>query len=410
MKIKTVCELTRLTSRAIRHYIEEGLIKPSHTENYIGRKNYEFSEEDVKKLANIAVLRKFDFSIDEIRKIDSDSENSKAIIVEICARKSALIESEQSALNALETLDKNRAYSLDEIASELSAFSEAKDVPAEDSISFFSKLLNKLSQHPKLEKALTVILTVFDFIVLILGAGCLIYHGIIMMFTEWDHPYVTDAFSVSAIIVISLIPTIFALAVLIVAKAKNMPYPLGTGFCTFGISILPLFIVVFSLLVASPVESFTTDISDYYVDRVSDGDTFREHLFPLRPGENDAVYYYRSRASFDYTTDIYAEWSLEKKDFEKEVDRARKVFEMYSGYENFTENSYYTYEEIKYGDYTCLFRYNVFEEEDKPFRNVSSDYVFYIFAYDEQNLRVRYISCSSQENGAYQPYYLELDW
>ena len=410
MKIKTVCELTRLTSRAIRHYIEEGLIQPSHTENYIGRKNYEFSEEDVKKLNSIAVLRKFDFSIDEIRKIDSDSENSKAIIAEICVRKSALIESEQGALNALETLDKNRAYSLDEIASELSAFSETKDIPAEDSISFFSKLLKKLSKHPKLEKSLTVILTVFDFIILLLSAGTLIYWGIITMFAEWAHPYVTNAFSVSVIIVISLIPTIFALTVLIVAKAKNMPYPLGTGFSTFGISILPLFIVLFSLLIASPVESFTTDISDYYVDRASTGDTFIEHLFPLTPNKNDSIYYYRSRASFDYTTDIYAEWSLEKEDFEKEVGRARKVFEMYSDYEHFTENFYYTYEEIQYGNYTCIFRYNVFEEEDKPFHNVSSDYVFYIFAYDENNLRVRYIKCSSQENGAYQPYYMELDW
>lgn len=410
MKIKTVCELTGLTSRAVRHYIEEDLLQPSCTENYLGRKNYEFSETDVKKLGNIAVLRKFDFSIDEIRRIDQNSENSREIIAEICTRKSKLIESEKFSLEALETLDKSKAYSLEEIASELSVFSEIKDLPAEDSRSLFSKLLNKISQHPKIEKIITVTLTVLDFILLIASAGLVIRIGIIEMFTEWDHPYVKDAFAVSVIIFISLIPTIFALAFLIGAKIKNMPYPLGAGFATSVISILPLFIVLFSLLINSPVENFTTDISDYYADTITNSDAFEEFLFPRTPHKDNAVYYYRSRAAFDYTTDVYAEWSLEKEDFEKEVARVRKVFEMHSEYEEFTEDSYYTYEEIRYGNYTCLFRYNVFEEGDKPFGKVSSDYIFYIFAYDDQSLRVRYISCSSQENGAEQPYYLELNW
>ena len=35
---------------------------------------------------------------------------------------------------------------------------------------------------------------------------------------------------------------------------------------------------------------------------------------------------------------------------------------------------------------------------------------FYIFAYDEENLRVRYILCDSLENGCDQPYYLSLQW
>ena len=42
MKIKTVCELTGLSDRTIRYYIEEKLISPSHTENYLGRKKYSF--------------------------------------------------------------------------------------------------------------------------------------------------------------------------------------------------------------------------------------------------------------------------------------------------------------------------------------------------------------------------------
>ena len=35
MKIKQVCEATGLTDRAIRYYIEEGLVAPAYTENYM---------------------------------------------------------------------------------------------------------------------------------------------------------------------------------------------------------------------------------------------------------------------------------------------------------------------------------------------------------------------------------------
>ena len=83
MKIKTVCELTELTDRTIRYYIEEQLISPSYTENYLGRKSFSFSEGDINLLNNISVLRKFDFSVDEIREILNNSEKSIPIIQDV---------------------------------------------------------------------------------------------------------------------------------------------------------------------------------------------------------------------------------------------------------------------------------------------------------------------------------------
>ena len=47
MRIKSVCEFTDLTDRTIRYYIEEKLIFPAHTENYLGRRTYNFSEKDM---------------------------------------------------------------------------------------------------------------------------------------------------------------------------------------------------------------------------------------------------------------------------------------------------------------------------------------------------------------------------
>ena len=61
------------------------------------------------------------------------------------------------------------------------------------------------------------------------------------------------------------------------------------------------------------------------------------------------------------------------------------------------------------GPYICLIIYYV-PFGGKPFERAVHDYTYYIFAYDEQNLRVRYIYCDSEDDGYDQPYYLSLDW
>ena len=57
MKIKEVIQRTDLTDRAIRLYIENGLVTPDCDESYSGRKNLDFSEDDIEKLKNIALRR-----------------------------------------------------------------------------------------------------------------------------------------------------------------------------------------------------------------------------------------------------------------------------------------------------------------------------------------------------------------
>ena len=72
MKMKAVCEATGLTDRTVRYYIDENLISPLYTENYLGRKTFDFSDADIQQLKDIAVLRKFGFSIGEIRQFPMD--------------------------------------------------------------------------------------------------------------------------------------------------------------------------------------------------------------------------------------------------------------------------------------------------------------------------------------------------
>lgn len=132
MKIKTVCEQTGLSDRAVRFYMEEKLIAPSYTENYLGRKTFDFSENDVEVLRDIAVLRKFGFSIEEIRRLQERSEASLEILPEIRTRKQKIVEAEQEALSALMRLDETKPYGLSELAKALSAPAAERVLPAED--------------------------------------------------------------------------------------------------------------------------------------------------------------------------------------------------------------------------------------------------------------------------------------
>lgn len=73
MKIKTVCENTGLTDRAVRFYIEKGLLQPESTE-IGGRTYYEYGEADVALLQVVMTLRKAGFSIEEILRMQKRPE------------------------------------------------------------------------------------------------------------------------------------------------------------------------------------------------------------------------------------------------------------------------------------------------------------------------------------------------
>ena len=120
MKIKSVCELTGLTDRTIRYYIEEKLISPLYTENYLGRKPYNFSEKDIKELNDIAVLRKFDFTLDEIKSVINDAETSKEILSKVKGRTAQTVLDGQNKLSVLSQLSTEKTYTMAELAEELS--------------------------------------------------------------------------------------------------------------------------------------------------------------------------------------------------------------------------------------------------------------------------------------------------
>ena len=71
MKIGEVAKRTGLTEKAIRVYVDNGLVAPT-IEQTTHRNSYDFTEENVKELERINIFRKAGFSIFEISTIQRE--------------------------------------------------------------------------------------------------------------------------------------------------------------------------------------------------------------------------------------------------------------------------------------------------------------------------------------------------
>lgn len=397
MKIKTVCEITGLTSRTVRVYIDEKLINPTFTENYLGRRNFDFSDDDITALKNIAILRKFDFSIDEIRDMINNSEKSIAIIQDVKDRTEKQVLEGQERLDALSRIEANRAYSVAELAENLSGVSPKLPPQSEP---FQIDATTVLKSIIKAAVAFIAVWSPFAF--------CL--PGLLIGLAEFAYP----ALSLKAIglTLISFIPSI---VIIVISKTKvNCKRLIKRVLFVLCIFCIPISFVMSCCIVT---HSQTDDIRNYRrfdADCLANRNTVFQELFPIWPHyfENveqadghyetvylDAKYHYYYFQGFDYTYDIYAEWPLEKDEFAQEVQRVKAIFDKPPAYN-------YQFAEYKKGNFTCWILYSGAE----PFQPATGSYSYLIFAYDENRSVVRYISCDSLENGADQPYYLQLDW
>ncbi len=396
MKIKTVSEITGLTSRAIRVYIDEQLIAPKFTENYMGRRAFDFSEEDVVALQNIATLRKYGFSIDEIRNILLDAQNSIAIIESVKHRTKNQMEEYRERLSVLSRIENNKVYSVSELSAVLSQTNVELGIPIERPKRNFAKIA----------KSIAVFIVVWLPFVLVLGGFA---HDI----TTYAYPKIN-----TKNVLLTLLTLVPSVSIIAITKIKP---DIGRVvkriiLCLCVVAIPFGFIMPYGIVVRSE----TTDIRNYRKldpDCLASKNALFGDVFPAWPhyfnsvqNENgewetvylDAKYYYRFFYGMDYTYDIYAEWPLEEDKFIAEVQRVRAVYE-----KAIAEKTYgYKFVEMEKGAFSCLILYDGYE----PFQNEPNNYQYLIFAYDEDTNRVRYIYCDSLENGVDQPHYLELDW
>ncbi len=400
MKIKSVCELTGLTDRAIRYYIEEKLISPLYAENYLGRKTYNFSENDIKNLNDIAVLRKFDFTLEEIKSVINDAETSKEILSNVKDRTAQTVLDGQNKLSVLSQISTEKTYTVAELAAALSKVS--LDLP-------------EYKETVKTDIVKTVFAVVKAIVIFAIVWLPILQSLFVVTISINDYHYPVFEPLMIALTITSFLPSI---AVLIVSKTKlkwkKIAQRILLVFCVLSIPVS--FFMSFGIVSKSQTTDFR-NYRDFDADCLANRNVVFQELFPNWPHyfENvkqadgsyktvylDSHYYYHYHQGFDYTYDIYAEWPLSEDEYTKEVKRATAVFT--KNIENKTYN--YNFTELKKGDYNCLILYS----GDEPFNKATDNYDYIIFAYNDKIQTVRYIYCDSLENGADHPYYLELDW
>ena len=396
MKIKAVCDLTGLTARTVRVYIDEQLIAPKFTENYLGRRSFEFSQSDINALQNIATLRKHGFSIDEIRNILLDSQTSIAIIENVKQRTQNQADEYHERLKALSRVEAQKVYSVEELSEVLLQSKTKLELPVE---------LPKRNAK-RIIKSSVIFLIVWLPFVFVIG-------GIINDITTYAYPKINIAN-----VILTLLTLIPSISILVITKLKpNIKRTVKRIILFLCVVAIPFSLVMpYGIVTRSETTDFR-NYRDFDPDCLATRNKVFNEVFPLWPHyfENvknedgeweaiylDAKYYYRFFYGMDYTYDIYAEWPLEADKFGEEVQRVKGVFE-----KAIADKTYgYKFVEIEKGEYTCLILYS----GDEPFQKATNNYQYLIFAYSETTNSVRYIYCDSLENGVDQPYYLQLDW
>lgn len=116
MKMKKACQATGLTERAIRLYLAKGLLSPTQADGTL-----QFSQEDIRRLKDIAMLRRFDFTIEQIFQIIHAPEQI-AEVLRCRSRDAQLSKAHQAAVSdALANVEMKSFASINELASALAA-------------------------------------------------------------------------------------------------------------------------------------------------------------------------------------------------------------------------------------------------------------------------------------------------
>ena len=154
MKLNDVCKQTGLTQKTVRFYEEKQLISPTSVIKN-GRSYREYSDEDVKILRDIAVLRKALFSLDEIYLMQQESDEISQIVT---AHKQRIIH----LTKELEVLSESLNRLVDSDLTDISALAGAMDaasalpLPASDispHFRYIDDLEHKELKHQKLLEA-----------------------------------------------------------------------------------------------------------------------------------------------------------------------------------------------------------------------------------------------------------------
>lgn len=413
MKIKQVIKETGLTDRAIRLYIENDLVKPEYDENYNGRKSIDFSENDIQQLKNIALLRKADFSIPEIKALQMGGETAQNTIKEYINKTNDKIKINTEIIEKIGNLADEENITIEIICERLSSNLVNEKVPAEDM---------ELSPKEQKEKNVFTVISVIGMVLAGISFA-LIFLGVVSFF---KYPAYIDFTEIEDGLVIFLellfkyfffIQFLICLIVFILYKrnkkiGKKKDRKKVIAIILVVIWVLSLVISPFMMLLNMFGWESRTENPDNYLKIDYNGrlyDVEELYIFPRAiPMDADSTsslsrnypdttkYYYRYADDiFGFTQDVYAEWKLFEHNYEEEKERVLSCDGIVR-------------EETK-GEWVCI--YFCEEIEDKsPDSDFCEYYRFMLFAYNDETQTVRYAFAEAEEQGVNTPYFTSVEW
>ena len=406
MKIKEVIATTGLTDRAIRLYIEKDLVKPEYDENYNGRKSIDFSEKDVEQLKNIALLRKADFSIQEIKALQDGGETAQKTVKEYINRTNRQIQFSSEIIERISTLANDGNITIEIICEKLSSNFENVKIPAEDM---------ELSPKEQKEKTTFTIISVLGMVL----SGVVIILSFIFSLLYRFPAFVEYNINVEEPLietVLSLLFTAFTKYFVIYRRNKNIGKKKDKKKV---VTVILVVVWVISLLL-SPfaaimqffcIESRTENPDNYLKIDYNGGIYSAEELYifpraiPMdaesefphigKKYTDTTKYYYRyADDMFGYTQDIYAEWQLFSNNYDNEKERVLSLDGIVKKEKTGDWNLVYFCEEID-------------KHTDSDF---CENYKFLFFAYNDKTQTVRYVFAVGEEQDIGTPYFTDVEW
>lgn len=411
MKMKEVLERTGLTDRAVRLYIANELVAPECTRGYTGRNNYEFSEGDIEALQKIALLRKADFSIEQIKSLQSGGEEARKALSEYLEDKREEFHRDGLILEALAGLPGEEIPNLDELCRRLAEGFREKQVPQSDLKPTWKERLENI------------------FFLTVSGIGTVFFLMVnwgIKLVLEERFPFpklaIYPGIGMTWIAhLVVFLPGVMLLRVFLMyckrrlaekKRKRRLVIAWVLLVLSFLLTLGPGTIAIYMVNFAPVIYSETSDPENYLVvgTDLQNGVDYRLLMFPQYIPEEaydnggnlrsesqyleTTRYYYRYADFVDEDFDIFAQWVLPEDKFAKEVQRIRK---------NLSDRTVY---ERQWGDWVCL------SLTEADFEEVTNNYLHYFFAYNEDTNMVRYVYSYCQDGGGEMasPYFLTLDW
>ena len=241
MRIKEVCERTGLTDRAIRVYMESGLISPKQEYNYMGRRSISFCEEDIRVLEDVATLRQAGFSIADILELQTSPEHIPEIVACHRQRLTEEMETKQRILDTLLKYDVDRYGDYHMLATVIRYSASSKNIPKEDFGMNLKDVKNMMRKRiPALVSLLLLVLSLCQIGSLVIRTAFADVHlssgGGYTLLYHWS-PSAWGEHTVILLIVAALLCGVIAL-VISLAGGRRYWMLISAGFCAVSALML----------------------------------------------------------------------------------------------------------------------------------------------------------------------------